>query len=136
MLHSAFNRSSLGNNCTIMMPFSQAGTLRHRGEMTRPRSQGWGRTGLGAAALAHRAVCRNLPGVAGLNCTASQGKGIRFLRIITERLDFISLGRLQEIRNSYGREINTWEETKMCFQQLFIVLSNCKGVKCSNVCSP
>lgn len=96
MLHSAFNRSTLGNNCTIMIPFCQAGTLRHRGEMTCPRSQGWGRTEPGAAALAHRAVCRSLPGVAVLNCYASQGKGIRFLRIVTERLDFISLGRLQE----------------------------------------
>lgn len=98
MLHSAFNRSPLGNNCTIIIPFGQAGTLRHRGEMTRPRSQGRAGTGqgLGAAALAHRVVCRNLPGTARLNCTASQGKGISFLRIVTERLDFISLGRLQE----------------------------------------
>lgn len=79
-----------------MIPFSQAGTLRHRGEMTRPRAQGWGRTGLESCCPGSQSCVHNLPGVPVLNCTASQGKGISLLRTVTRRLDFISLGRLQE----------------------------------------
>lgn len=135
MLHSAFNRSTLGNNCTIMIPFCQVGTLRHRGEMTCPRSQGWGRTGLENCPGSQSCVQESTRcSYTELHCFP--GKRNQFLKDSNCETGFYFFGKVAGIRNSYGREIKTWEESKTCFQQLFIVLSNCKCFKCLKAFTP
>lgn len=136
MLHSAFNRSTLGNSCTIMIPFCQAGTLRHRGEMTRPRSQGWGRTGLESCCPGSQSCVQESSSRGQTELHCFPGKRNQSSKDRNKETGFYFFGNVAGVRNSYGREINSWEETKMCFQQLFIVLSNCKGVNRSKAFIP